>query len=179
VASAVGPGCIAVDAFAGVGGNAIQLALAGCQVIAIEIDPTRAALVRHNASVYGVAHMVDVVCADFLDVARRLRADAVLLSPPWGGPEYSKQDEFDVEYMGGHEELGLSPLLRLAFNTMGCRTVVAWVPRNSSLHQIESAAVNVILPTDDRTLGLCEVEKAVLNGVQKAVTLYYGAAAKD
>jgi len=179
IVAALGPGCIAVDAFAGVGGNAIQLALAGCHVIAIEIDPGRAQLIQHNADVYGVGHMVEVVCADFLAVAPRLRADAVFYSPPWGGPEYSRQGSFDVENMGGHEHLGLSRLLHLAFGPMGCRTALAWLPRNSSLPQIEAAAAAAARVSSAGVGEFCEVEKAMLNGVDKAVTVYCGLAAKN
>merc|ERR1719197_1210980 len=44
-----------VDACCGAGGNAIQFALAGCRVIAIDVDPVKIALAKHNAAVYGVA----------------------------------------------------------------------------------------------------------------------------
>ncbi|CAI7828672.1 unnamed protein product [Closterium sp. NIES-54] len=78
----------------------------------------------------GLAHRVDVLCADFLSLAPRLKvrhericevpyglhhnpsqrsrstaltrsailrhADVVFLSPPWGGPEYLDQSEYDI-----------------------------------------------------------------------------------
>eukprot|EP00889_Picochlorum_renovo_P008331 jgi/Picre1/35361/NNA_002823.t1 len=47
-----GAGCLVVDAFGGVGGNAIQLALAGCRVIAIELCPERADIIRQCTSVW-------------------------------------------------------------------------------------------------------------------------------
>lgn len=45
-------------------------------------------MARHNARLYGVDRKIQFVCADFFDVAPRLAADGVFLSPPWGGPLY-------------------------------------------------------------------------------------------
>jgi tRNA/tmRNA/rRNA uracil-C5-methylase (TrmA/RlmC/RlmD family) len=64
---------VAVDGFAGVGGNAIQLAFTCGHVVAVEIDPDRADLIRHNAGVYGVADSVQVLCDDFFAVAPTLQ----------------------------------------------------------------------------------------------------------
>ena len=75
-------------------------------VIALDISPTRLALARHNAEIYGVADRIEFILADFLSFARTLRPDGkgsrttdypesatrkidvVFLSPPWGGPSY-------------------------------------------------------------------------------------------
>ena len=69
-------GRLTVDAFAGVGGNAIQLARSDPTgvVIAVDIDPDKVAMARHNASLYGVAHRIEFVVGDFLAIARGLRA---------------------------------------------------------------------------------------------------------
>lgn len=61
-----------MDAFAGVGGNAIQFALTCDRVIAVELCPHRLELARHNAQVYGVAHKIEFVHADFLELAATL-----------------------------------------------------------------------------------------------------------
>ncbi|KAK6012976.1 RNA cap guanine-N2 methyltransferase [Ostertagia ostertagi] len=65
------PNVLIVDAFAGVGGNSIQLAMKGALVIAIDLDPVRLKCARENAKV-----------------------DAVFLSPPWGGPSYLKLKDY-------------------------------------------------------------------------------------
>ena len=54
------------------GGNAIQFALTCNRVIAVELCPHRLELARHNAHVYGVAHKIEFLCADFLEVAATL-----------------------------------------------------------------------------------------------------------
>jgi len=57
-------------------------------VIAVDIDPEKVKLARHNAEVYGVADRIEFLVADFFQVAPKLKADVVFLSPPWGGPSY-------------------------------------------------------------------------------------------
>lgn len=68
-------------------------------VLAIDIDPVRLALAQHHAQVYEVAERIDFVQGDFLQLAPRLRADVVFLSPPWGGPDYLSADVFDIRTM--------------------------------------------------------------------------------
>ncbi|CAG2243187.1 TGS1 [Mytilus edulis] len=50
---------IIVDAFCGVGGNAIQFAFTCNHVIAIDIDPVKIEIARHNAAVYGVENHIE------------------------------------------------------------------------------------------------------------------------
>ena len=81
---------LVVDAFCGVGGNAIQFAKTCDRVIAIDIDPHKIAMARNNARVYNVEHKIDFIVGDFFAIAPRLLADVIFLSPPWGGPEVTK-----------------------------------------------------------------------------------------
>lgn len=59
-------------------------------VISIDIDPAKIELARHNAAVYGVENRIEFIVGDFFQLAPTLKADVVFLSPPWGGPNYSK-----------------------------------------------------------------------------------------
>jgi len=86
-----------LDAFCGVGGNAIAFAKTCERVIALDTNPTRLALARHNAIIYGVADRIEFILADYLSFARSYlslpstsnrKIDVVFLSPPWGGPSY-------------------------------------------------------------------------------------------
>ena len=63
---------VIVDAFAGVGGNAIQFAQTCDRVIAVELCAQRLELARHNAAVYGVADKIEFICQDFLEIAPTL-----------------------------------------------------------------------------------------------------------
>ena len=56
---------VAVDAFSGVGGNAIALGATCQHVIAIDSSVDRVTLAKRNAAVYGVSGVVDFICADF------------------------------------------------------------------------------------------------------------------
>lgn len=48
-------------------------------------------MAKHNAAIYGVADRIEFIVGDFLQLSDSLRADVVFLSPPWGGPGYSKK----------------------------------------------------------------------------------------
>ncbi|XP_060729603.1 trimethylguanosine synthase isoform X2 [Tachysurus vachellii] len=151
---------VIVDAFCGVGGNAIQFALTGNTVIAVDIDPVRLALAQHNAAVYGVSERIDFIQADFLQVAPRLRADVVFLSPPWGGPEYLSADVFNIKTMMSPDGFEIFRLARKI-----SENVVYFLPRNTDMEQIASLA---------GPGGKVEVEQNFLNNKLKTITAYFG-----
>ena len=85
-----------VDAFCGAGGNAIAFArMPWCrQVIAVDLDPARLAMARHNAGLYGVQDKIRFVQGDFLELAPALApsAQACFLDPPWAaGPALAER----------------------------------------------------------------------------------------
>ncbi|KAF9796953.1 hypothetical protein SFRURICE_010485 [Spodoptera frugiperda] len=88
-----------LDAFCGAGGNTIQFARTCNRVVAIDIDPNKIAMAKHNATIYGVHEKIEFITGDFFELAPRLKADMVFLSLPWGGPPYSKAKEYEVESM--------------------------------------------------------------------------------
>ena len=81
-----------IDAFAGVGGNTIAFALSGRwkRVYAIEKDPHALECAKHNAKIYGVAHLISWYEGDCFEILKGKLAElaevSVLFgSPPWGG----------------------------------------------------------------------------------------------
>jgi len=112
---------VVVDAFCGVGGNAIAFARTCERVIAIDNSPVRLALARHNAVIYGVHDRIEFILADFPSWARSFQTiqarvkssvnstslstpqvteskiDIVFLSPPWGGPSYISPSSSSTE----------------------------------------------------------------------------------
>lgn len=66
-------------------------------VIAIDIDPQKIQLAKHNAKVYGVEDRIEFIVGDFLKLAPTLQADVVFLSPPWGGPDYATQPTYNLD----------------------------------------------------------------------------------
>ncbi|NWZ05271.1 TGS1 synthase, partial [Agelaius phoeniceus] len=147
---------IIVDAFCGVGGNAIQFALTSKRVIAIDIDPEKLQLARHNAEVYGVAEHIDFLCGDFMALAAGLRADVVFLSPPWGGPDYATAEIFDIQTMicpDGYPSQAIT------------NNIVYFLPRNADINQVASLA---------GPGGKVEIEQNFLNFKLKTITAYFG-----
>ncbi|RMG06975.1 MAG: SAM-dependent methyltransferase [Planctomycetota bacterium] len=70
-----------LDLGAGVGGDTLALAAAGLEVVAVERDPVRAALLAHNLRVAGCAARVEVCCADWTGGAFDGAARAAFVDP--------------------------------------------------------------------------------------------------
>ena len=83
-------------------------------VIALDTSPTRLALARHNAQIYGVADRIEFILSDYLSFTKSYlslpssskpqsenshqarKIDVVFLSPPWGGPSYLAGFDDDI-----------------------------------------------------------------------------------
>lgn len=79
------PRAVALDPFGGVGGNSLALAQRCRQVVAVEMRPDRAALLKHNAAVYGLAERIDVVIGDFFTLAPSIKVHWLLGRRGGGG----------------------------------------------------------------------------------------------
>lgn len=105
-------------------------------VIAIDIDPQKIEKAYHNAKIYGVEDNIKFIVGDFLKVAPTLKADAVFLSPPWGGPSYLQQKVYDLD----------QHLLPVAFSRLMdyahhiSSNVGVFLPRNSNVHTVSTVA---------------------------------------
>ncbi len=155
---------IIIDAFCGSGGNTIQFALIPgvVRVIAIDIDSSKVEMAKHNAQIYGVCDRIQFIIGDYIELAKscRLRADAVFLSPPWGGPKYLKKDKYKLDMM--------SPNGRLVFDvtkTNITSNIGFLLPRN-----IDKNELTEIAGIGNRV----EVEQNLLNNKVKTVTAYFG-----
>ncbi|GLB41439.1 putative conserved hypothetical protein 95 [Lyophyllum shimeji] len=154
---------LVLDAFCGVGGNAIAFAKTCQRVIALDTSSTRLALARHNAQIYGVADRIEFVLADYISFAETYlalpqtssnrRIDVVFLSPPWGGPAYVNGTppfspplkpgaSEDVAPNGEHPSYSLASikpvhgaeLFRLSRRIT--RNIAYYLPRNTRLDEI-------------------------------------------
>lgn len=193
---------VVLDAFCGVGGNAIAFAKTCHHVIALDISPTRLALARHNATIYGVADRIDFILADYLDFARTCpprAVDVVFLSPPWGGPGYLEQNGCDgdtIQRVDGngialrpHPEFDLADikpvhgaeLFRLTRRIT--RNVAYYLPRNTRLQEIselispstgEGAVLGKGGDGDGASEEMVEVEEEWMGSKLKALTCYFG-----
>lgn len=93
-------------------------------MIALDTSPTRLALARHNAQIYGVADRIEFILTDYISFVRsqmslpsysdsesadhqqRRKFDVIFLSPPWGGPSYLSGSAGDIS---ASNENGASP----------------------------------------------------------------------
>ncbi|XP_066969831.1 uncharacterized protein Tgs1 [Macrobrachium rosenbergii] len=152
---------VVVDAFCGSGGNAIQLASTCKSVIAIDIDPAKIELARHNAAIYGVEDRIKFIVGDFLELAPTLSADVVLLTPPWGGTGYFQERVYDVKKLGG--AMDCEKVMQAA--RLITKNIALYLPRSSNLCQIiELAGLG----------GAVDLEYNYMNKKLKAVTAYFG-----
>lgn len=144
---------VIIDAFAGVGGNAIALARSGRweRVFAIEKDPKTLKCAKHNAEIYGVANKIFWLAGDCFEAINRFAGQkntVIFASPPWGGmyssemiiashrltspgTSYGEDDVFDLTKM---EPYNLEKLYKDF--TKYSTEVVLYLPRNSDLNQI-------------------------------------------
>lgn len=163
---------VVLDAFCGVAGNTIAFARRpGVNVIAYDNDEVRLELASHNADVYGVRDSIDFVCEDV--IAALMSAvggsrhhhdtliDMIFLSPPWGGPEYIDAESFDLQ---ARLVSGLSLIDVVKLSLAITPNVACFLPRNTDLRPL----VVALLPVS------FEVERTMLNGKLKALTLYFG-----
>lgn len=148
-----------VDAFCGVGGNAISFAFTCERVIAIDIDPVKIELAKHNASIYGVEDRIEFIQQDYLSwVAAHsfdYSIDVIFYSPPWGGINY--MDTFSLDSL---KPVAGAELVRIAKTITP--NICMFLPRNTALEDISKL--------DDKV----EVEENWMSGKFKAITLYLG-----
>ncbi|KAK7311071.1 hypothetical protein RJT34_08964 [Clitoria ternatea] len=154
---------VVIDCFTGVGGNAIQFAQQCRHVIAIDIDPLKINYARHNATIYGVDDQIDFIMGDFFLLAPKLKADTVFLSPPWGGPDYTKVTTYDIKTMlRPHDGYTLFNVAKEIASR-----IVMFLPRNINFDQLAELALSCCPPWS------LEVQKVYLNGKLKAITAYF------
>jgi len=152
---------LVVDAFCGVGGNAIQFAMTCDRVIAVDIDQNKIDMARNNARVYGVESKIEFIVGDFFKVVPNLVADAMFLSPPWGGPEYLSKKTYDLQKMGNSMDMDGFNVFSIARKVTP--NIAFFVPRNTLVDQLSGLGG-----------GRVKVEKNMMNHKIKTMTAYYG-----
>jgi trimethylguanosine synthase len=165
-------------------------------VIALDTSPTRLALARHNAEVYGVAEHIEFILADYISFARSYLSrprkdrtiDVVFLSPPWGGPGYLSGSNDDPPSNTGaqaisndqHPEYSLSSVQPLhgaelfALTRRITPNVAYFLPRNTSLQEISELAKGSPISTGSEEPEHVEVEEEWMGSKLKALTCYFG-----
>ncbi|KAK7462344.1 putative diacylglycerol O-acyltransferase tgs1 [Stygiomarasmius scandens] len=180
-----------LDAFCGVGGNAIQFALTCNRVITFDISVERLKLARHNAMIYGVEERIEFVLGDFVEWAkcfvqrqeknRERKIDVVFLSPPWGGPDYlslklpleeeetkQEDDEHALYSLSSVQPIHGADLFRLARKITP--NVAYYLPRNMDLNEAGGlVSGDEYVEIEEEWTGTRKRDKKL-----KALTCYYG-----
>jgi len=157
--SKLGPNTILLDALCGVGGNVIQFAQLSPLVFAIDIDPVKVEMAKHNAAVYNVEQKIEFVIGDCLQLAPHFRVDVVFLSPPWGGPQYLKERFFDLKRIIPNGDT----LYKMSAGIT--KDIVYYLPRNVNVKQLCTLAG----PNQS-----FELEQNIVNDKLKTITVYFG-----
>lgn len=161
---------VVIDAFTGVGGNAIQFAKYCDRVIAIDTSYRRLEMAKKNAEIYGQASKIDFICGDFFQVGPTLKADVVFISPPWGGPCYRESNTTMIDQSSElgqyvYQAISISKSIVKEGFKGSANGVVVFLPKNSHLPSVSS------LVSGHEAY---EIEVAALNGYVKALTAYFG-----
>ncbi len=172
-------------------------------MIAIDNNPTRLALARHNAQIYGVADQIEFILADFISFAESYLAshppsasngarkiDVIFLSPPWGGPSYLngstpplKGSNDDSDAIHGYTPYSLATiepihgaeLFRLSRKIT--KNIAYYLPRNTRMEEVSNLLRDS--QTEKRSgkkepEEMVEVEEAWTGSKLKAITCYFG-----
>ncbi|KAF5340112.1 hypothetical protein D9758_013136 [Tetrapyrgos nigripes] len=166
-----------LDAFCGVGGNAIQFALRCNRVIAMDTNATRLALARHNAMIYGVEERIEFVLGDYVQFAKgsakrwkdKRKIDVVFLSPPWGGPDYldgvvASEEQHALYSLSSIQPIHGAELFKMSREMTP--NVAYYLPRNMDLDE-----VGKLVGEEE---GYVEVEEEWSGTKLKALTCYFG-----
>ncbi|KAG6810473.1 hypothetical protein H0H92_011708 [Tricholoma furcatifolium] len=182
-----------LDAFCGVGGNAIAFAKTCQRVIALDTSPVRLALARHNAQIYGVADRIEFVLADYIAFAKAYvnlprthldrNIDVVFLSPPWGGPSYlfgTLSPSVENDTTSEHPSYSLSSIQPLHGAELFKLTrkitpnVAYYLPRNTQLDEIANLLEDTDPEKSIESSEHVEVEEEWMGSKLKALTCYFG-----
>ncbi|TPX40858.1 hypothetical protein SeMB42_g03829 [Synchytrium endobioticum] len=160
-------GKVIVDAMCGVGGNTIQFALSCDKVVAIDHDPLKIEMAKHNASTYGVLDKIEFITGNVFEVLPTIKqADVVFASPPWGGPTYLQAESMEME----HLPLDMVKLFQLSQAITP--NVAFYMPRNLNPYSVCASLFTGTQGTAKEAV--VEFQSLYLNDRYKALMCYFG-----
>ncbi|KAM7537168.1 hypothetical protein Aperf_G00000074196 [Anoplocephala perfoliata] len=164
---------VALDLFTGVGGNCIQLALAGFHVVTVDVSERMQEMARSNAEIYGVIDRIRFVRSDVFDFLRSAeRFDAILASPPWGGPDYSTSIFSLAKIKFGDEKDIFDLVEAIAPKIKSGGPVALFLPRNVNTAQLFTLHQRFVAADPLDVVPCLECETGIINNKVKAITLY-------
>ncbi|XP_060836448.1 trimethylguanosine synthase-like [Rhopalosiphum padi] len=154
---------VVVDPFCGAGGNVIQLAKTCKKVIAIDIDPEKIKLARHNAKICGVEDKIHFMVGDFFSIYHTIKADVLFMSPPWGGPGYAINKVYSLKSMCHSHFGGGFDIFKLAKTV--APNIAFHMPKNTDISECLRLA---------QDFGKVEIQQNIINGKLNSITAFYG-----
>jgi predicted RNA methylase len=91
----------------GMGAFTITLAKYAKKVNVVEIIEEHVNIIKNNVEQYKLSKNVNIIHADYMDVAYNLKQDIIIADPPWGGIDYNK-----------------TPLIRLHLNNVDISCII-------------------------------------------------------
>ncbi|CCD27325.1 RNA methyltransferase NDAI_0K01340 [Naumovozyma dairenensis CBS 421] len=165
-------GLTILDVFCGGGGNTIQFAMDFPRVYGIDSSIEHIYCTIKNSQAYNVDDRIYLKCGKLEKIIKRdtfakekIHVDCVFASPPWGGPEYLKEDTYDLEK--SLKPFGLYKLLKKFFQIS--KNVILFLPRNSNLYQLSNTTRKLLGPG-----GRCKVLYVKINGYMKGMFCIWG-----
>jgi trimethylguanosine synthase len=161
---------VVIDGFCGVGGNIIQFAKTNKVVIASDIDSNKVEMAKHNAKIYGVDSKIEFIASDFLKLSK-VKADAVFVSPPWGGTDYSKDADYSI-FTSVYPDI--RAILRQSLSISD--NVAMFLPRNIKLAELAELfddyfeKARMVSPA----CFSIEIESVEINDKSKGLIVYFG-----
>lgn len=160
-------------------------------VVAVDTDKDKLDKLVHNAGIYDSTERIQVACEEVSSLLRTLpdleengdgmdnggewkrSVDLVVLSPPWGGPQYLNKRTFDLRNLPECCGCGLQ-LFELAASK--CLNLAYIIPRNVPKAQLESLARSCLLKRGAQGAGRDDylVEDVFLHGKHKVTILFIG-----
>lgn len=167
------------------------------RVVAVDTDRDKLDKLVHNAGLYDSTERIQVACEEVSSLLRTFpdlkenemltrdesgmdsddewkgRVDLVVLSPPWGGPQYLNQRTFDLRNLPECCGCGLK-LFELAASK--CLNLAYIIPRNVPKSQLESLARSCLLDRGAEGVDKNDylVEDIFLHGKHKVTILFVG-----
>lgn len=159
-----------MDVFCGGGGNTIQLAKVFPKVYGVDFSLEHLYCTYQNAKAYDVVDRMWLKHGSWPDMVAKgritkLGLDCVFGSPPWGGPQYLSQDEYDLE--NSLQPTGITEMLRGMLTVS--QNVIMFLPKNSNLKQLARATRKV-----QGVNAKCKVVYVKQNGFMKGILCMWG-----
>ncbi len=119
------------DMTAGIGGNTLSFAKYFDNVISIEHNKIRFKYLQNNINNYNYKNII-LINDDSTNFIKKLnyQIDAVFIDPPWGGPNYKKEDNIEIK-LGSYELFQIITILKnISFNNQKIKLIILKLPFN-------------------------------------------------